>query len=173
MEHVGAGSGVAEEAPMKRLLCLVAILSAPCLVSCDHAAAVTPAPISVTSLAFTRASVAPQTVHVIPFFDYGKSGYEGVGGVGGDAGLIGNASVLYGTTVLGGDTKCLTRFNTGSNTGCGIVYRLVSDSSKPKYKIRGSPPLRGGAWRWGGVICDALRREERRSLRHDILRRSV
>ncbi len=127
---------------MKPLLRLLATVSLASAMACGHDS-VAPAQSIGTTFATLRADTIPQTVHVIPFYDYGKSGYEGLGGLGGAAGLIGSPSALYGTTDLGGDTNCVTPFDTGSNTGCGIVYRLVPDSSKPKYKLEILHPFHG------------------------------
>ncbi len=98
--------------------------------SCNHPA-VTPA--SGSPIALAKLDSIPQTVHVIPFYNYGKSGYE-IGGRG-SGGFTGSSSALYGATTAGGDTNCSTPFSTSSNTGCGIVYRLVPNKGKPTYKI--------------------------------------
>lgn len=120
---------------MKLLLRLAATVILASAAACGHDTSATLGPVFAAPLALSHSEV-PVTVHVIPFYNYGKSGYEGLGGVGGNAGLIGSASALYGTTLLGGDTKCSTPFNSGSNTGCGIVYRLVPNSGKQTYKLQ-------------------------------------
>jgi uncharacterized repeat protein (TIGR03803 family) len=121
------------EVLMKQLFRLVTMVGLASALSCSHTP-VTPPQTNVTPLALSNADSIPQTVHIIPFYDYGKSGYV-VGAPGGSGGLIGSGAMLYGSTVEGGSTKCSTPFDTGSITGCGIVYRLVPDSTKRKYKI--------------------------------------
>jgi|HubBroStandDraft_4_1064222.scaffolds.fasta_scaffold00036_38 uncharacterized repeat protein (TIGR03803 family) len=115
---------------MKLLLRLVAMVSLAFAASCGHTAVT---PMTGIPLAVVNADSIPQTVHVIPFYDYGKSGYDGQG-PGGNGGLIGSEAALYGATVLGGNTACSTPFGT-SSSGCGIVYRLVPNTGKPTYKI--------------------------------------
>ena len=100
--------------------------------SCGHSATTVPAIGVPLSLAY--AAAPPPTVHVIPFYDYGKLGYDLPGG-GAHGGLIGSPASLYGATAFGGDTKCSTRFDSGSITGCGIVYRLAPVKGKRTYKI--------------------------------------
>ncbi len=117
---------------MKQVLSLVTVVGLAFAVSCDRAT-MTPAEAG-GALALTNHDSIPQTVHIIPFYDYGKSGYV-EGAPGGSGGFIGGETALYGVTVEGGNTKCSTRFDTGSNTGCGIVYRLVPNSTKRKYKL--------------------------------------
>ena len=118
---------------MKQLLRLLAIAILAFAASCGPATE-TATPALGTPLAIAKSDSIPQTVHVIPFYDYGKQGYDALG-PGGNGGLIGSKTALYGATVLGGSTKCSTRFGSGSNSGCGIVYRLVPKTGKTTYKI--------------------------------------
>ena len=62
---------------MKQLVRLVAMLGVACAASCNRPA-VTPAQANGTAPAVAIAAVVPQTIHVIPFYDYGKSGYQGL-----------------------------------------------------------------------------------------------
>lgn len=101
-------------------------------VSCNHADVGTlPAPGSPLTIADTL----PRTVHVIPFYNYSKLGFN-PGGPGSRGNLSGSATELYGATVVGGDASCSTPYDGGSVTGCGIVYRLVPNTGKPTYKIQ-------------------------------------
>jgi uncharacterized repeat protein (TIGR03803 family) len=124
----------AKEVSMKQLLRLVAMASLACTASCGDHAEVTPTTEVGAPLRAVRTGSIPQTVHVIPFYDYGKSGYDIVG-PGGNGALIGSATALYAATAVGGSTTCSTPFDTGSSTGCGIVYRLVPRTRKSTYKI--------------------------------------
>ncbi len=117
---------------MKHFVRLVAMAGLTAAASCGHSA-VTPAQAAGNALAFAKTDAIPRTVHVIPFYDYGKSGYQALG-LGGNGGLIGSETALYGATVLGGDAKCSTPYDSGSNTGCGIVYRLLPSTGRT-YKI--------------------------------------
>jgi uncharacterized repeat protein (TIGR03803 family) len=128
-----AAEAGAMEDEMKQLLRFIAMVSLASAASCGHSA-VTPVPAIPSSFALANADSLPRTVHVIPFYNYGKSGYEPAG-VGGSGGLIGSATALYGATGAGGNTKCSTPFDPSSTTGCGIVYRLVPNASKPTYKL--------------------------------------
>jgi uncharacterized repeat protein (TIGR03803 family) len=116
---------------MKLLLRLVATVSLALAASCGHTAVT---PMTGTPLAVVHPDSIPQTVHVIPFYDYGKSGYN-VPAYGSSGGLIGSDTALYGATVVGGSTTCSTPFNGSSSTGCGIVYRLVPTTGKKTYKL--------------------------------------
>jgi len=116
---------------MKLLLRLVSMVSLACAASCGHTAVT---PVTGTPLAVVNPDSIPQTVHVIPFYTYGKSGYD-VASQGGDGGFIGSEAALYAATVVGGSTTCSTPFNGGSSTGCGIVYRLVPNTRKRAYKL--------------------------------------
>jgi hypothetical protein len=97
--------------------------------------AIAPLHLNGTPLAFLRAASFPPTVHVIPFYDYGKAGYQGLHAPGGSGGLSGSEAALYGTTLVGGSTSCSTVYDSGSETGCGIAYRLVPKSGKQAYKL--------------------------------------
>jgi uncharacterized repeat protein (TIGR03803 family) len=114
---------------MKQLVRIVTVLGLIFAASCNRAT-LTPAQAIGTPLAVANADSIPQTVHVIPFYNYRKSGYETPSG-GGVGGLIGSETALFGATMLGGDTKCSTRFG----SGCGIVYRLVPNTRKRAYKL--------------------------------------
>lgn len=120
---------------MKLLLRLAATVSLAAAASCGHSTNVAPAAPLGEPLTLHRADSIPQTVHVIPFYDFGKSGYT-VGGPGGVGGFIGDASTLYGATSVGGSTTCSTVFDGSSTTGCGIVYRLVPNKGKQTYKLK-------------------------------------
>jgi len=117
---------------MTRFLRLLAMVGLTAAASCNHAG--TTPTIQSPLTVFNAASIR-QTVHVIPFYDYGKSGYDVVG-EGGSGGLIGSETALYGVTALGGSTTCSTPFGTSSSSGCGIVYRLVPNTGKQTYKIK-------------------------------------
>lgn len=119
---------------MKRLVCLVAMVSLVAASSCGQNA-IAPLHLNGTPLAFLRAASFPPTVHVIPFYDYGKAGYQGLHAPGGSGGLSGSEAALYGTTLVGGSTSCSTVYDSGSETGCGIAYRLVPKSGKQAYKL--------------------------------------
>ncbi len=123
---------------MKCLRLFISMLSVAGLAgasSCGHST-MTPAQSFVKALAFVRTNAIPQTIHVIPFFNYGKKGYQGLNAPGGDPGLIGSETALYGETEFGGSTTCSTPFNSGSTTGCGIVYRLTPNKGKQTYKLK-------------------------------------
>ena len=122
---------VNKEIPMKQLARLVAIVGLAFAASCNRSA-VTPAQGIGTPLAAANADLLPQTVHIIPLYSYGRSGYVGGHGHGG---FIGSEAALYGATVLGGSTTCSTPFMTSSGTGCGIVYRLVPKKGARTYKL--------------------------------------
>lgn len=115
---------------MKQLVRLIAIVAIASAASCSHLTAIP----NGTPLAIARPGIPPPTVHVIPFYDYSKSGY-GVPGGTSYGNLIGSAKALYGATMLGGSTTCSTPFGSGSQSGCGIVYRLVQQPGKRKYKL--------------------------------------
>lgn len=117
---------------MKLPLRFAVVVSLAAAASCGHNAAVTQPATLGTPLAFARANSIPQTVHVIPFYSYLKSGYDV--GPGGGSGFIGSPTALYGATNVGGSTTCSTPFDSGSITGCGIVYRLVPSKGKT-YKL--------------------------------------
>ena len=144
------------EGRIKQLLRLLAILSLATAASCRHSVP-SPLPAIQATLGIARADSRPRTVHVIPFYDYGKSGYT-LPGTGGRGALIGDATALYGSTVEGGSATCSTPFDTGSNTGCGIVYRLVPKTGMTTYKLdvlhtfQGSPG--DGAASFGTLFSD-------------------
>lgn len=114
---------------MKQFVRLVAMVGLVSAASCDRMA-VTPAQASGAPPAAV-AALFPPTVHVIPFYNYGKTGYS----LGAHGGLIGSESVLYGATVLGGSTSCSLP-GQASGTGCGIAYRLVPIKGKQTYKLQ-------------------------------------
>ncbi|MGB8519163.1 MAG: choice-of-anchor tandem repeat GloVer-containing protein [Candidatus Tumulicola sp.] len=128
---------------MKQLPRLFAILSLAIAASCGHSVP-TPLPAIQAALGAVRADSRPRTVHVIPFYDYAKSGYE-LPGTGGRGALIGDPTALYGSTMSGGSTNCSTPFNAGSNTGCGIVYRLVPKTGTTTYKLDVLHTFKGGS----------------------------
>ena len=72
---------------MKQLLRLIATVGLASAASCGHSA-VTTVPAIPASFAAANPDSFPPTVHVIPFYNYGKSGYEPVG-IGNSGGLIG------------------------------------------------------------------------------------
>ncbi|HEX3671101.1 MAG TPA: choice-of-anchor tandem repeat GloVer-containing protein [Candidatus Cybelea sp.] len=119
---------------MKLLLRLAATAALASAAACGHLTAVTPAPVVGAQLGVVRANVIPRTVHVIPFFNYGKGGYDVAGGFG-NGGFIGTAAALYGATEVGGSPTCSTPFDGSSSAGCGIVYRLVPNAGKKLYKL--------------------------------------
>lgn len=119
---------------MKQLVRIVTVVSLIFAASCNRGA-LTPAQAIGAPLAVANPNLLPPTVHVIPFYSYGKSGYDSLGAPGSSGGLIGSETELYGATLLGGNTKCSTPFDSGSETGCGIVYRLVPNKGKRRYKI--------------------------------------
>lgn len=116
------------------LLGCSAIVGLTMAASCGHST-VTPAQGADTAFALANAAAIPQTVHVIPFFNYGKFGYEAPGTSGASGGLIGSGKAFFGATMLGGSKACSTPFDTASSTGCGIVYRLVRSAGKRTYTI--------------------------------------
>ena len=116
---------------MKPFIRLVATVSLVWTASCGHAAMAPVLP-NGTVLAVLKAASYPPTVHIIPFYDYGKSGYDLPGA---QSGLIGSETALYGATVFGGSKNCSTPLDSGSNTGCGIIYRLVPSKGKRTYKL--------------------------------------
>lgn len=142
---------------MKELLRLLAVLGLVSAASCNHSIA-TPGPATETSFGIARSDSLPWTLHVIPFYSYGKSGYEPLAGAGGRGALIGDATALYGSTASGGSTKCSTPFDTGSTTGCGIVYRLAPKTGMPTYRLdvlhtfKGAP--RDGAASFATLFAD-------------------
>lgn len=145
---------------MKRLLPLFAIVFLTLESSCDPTA-LTPVKSSGAQSAVTTSNAIPETLHVVPFYDYGKSGYQALGAPGGSGGLIGSASTLYGATISGGSTTCSTRWDQGSTKGCGIVYRLVPKSgSEAEYTLdvlhtfEGAP--NDGAASFSTLLADKL-----------------
>lgn len=110
----------------------IAAASLAAVASCGHNAL---APSQGGTALFAGEGAPPPTIHVVPFYDYGKFGYEPLGGGSSYGSLIGGKAALYGTTVLGGDSACSTEFDTGSSTGCGVVYRLVPKPGKGSYKF--------------------------------------
>jgi uncharacterized repeat protein (TIGR03803 family) len=117
---------------MKLLLRLLVILSLASAAACEHGVS-TPVP-AMQALGVVRSASLPRTVHVIPFYDYGKSGYS-LPGTGGRGAFIGDPTALYGSTVNGGSTTCSTPYDPPSQTGCGIVYRLVPKAGAQTYKL--------------------------------------
>jgi uncharacterized repeat protein (TIGR03803 family) len=134
-----------ELAGMKQVLRLLAIVTLAFAASCGDHTAVTPVQSIVTPLSVAKPDSIPQTVHVIPFYNYGKSGYEPLDVPGGSGTLIGSETALYGATVSGGSTTCSTQYDTGTETGCGIVYRLVPNMGKRRYKIDVLHTFEGGS----------------------------
>lgn len=129
---------------MKRLVRLVAMAGLAVAASCGRTT-VTPAQVNGAPVELTNAAAIPQTVHVIPFYDYGKSGFDPLGVPGGTGGFIGTDAALYGATVSGGSTTCTTPLNPSSETGCGIVYRLIPNANKRKYKLEVLYTFEGGS----------------------------
>lgn len=119
---------------MRHFQHLVAIVTLVCAASCDRTA-LTPAQPSGTEFAVAKRRAIPQTIHVVPFYNYGNSGYQALGAPGGWGSFIGRAAALYGATSLGGDAKCSTAFDKSVATGCGIVYRLVPKTGERRYTI--------------------------------------
>lgn len=116
---------------MKWLLRLFAIANLAFAASCNHSAS-TPA---IPGAPPASDDARPQTVHVIPFYSYKKVAYDAQNAPGSVGGLIGSETALYGATFFGGNPQCATPYNTGSETGCGSVYRLVPKSDKRSYKL--------------------------------------
>lgn len=129
---------------MKRFLRLIPLFFLLPAASCAHTA-MTPEPAVGIPPATVYADARPRTVHIIPFYNFGKSGYNAVSAAGGRGGLAGDESALYGATALGGSSTCTTPFDTTSNTGCGIAYRLVPNPGKSTYKIKILHTFKGGA----------------------------
>jgi uncharacterized repeat protein (TIGR03803 family) len=103
-------------------LCVLAITS------CGHGAAVTP--VTVSGAPSAALAVGPNTLHVIPFFNFlgGSKGYSPLGTRGGRRGLVGSVTAMYGSTPAGGDSSCAA----GNGKGCGVIYELTP--GKPTYK---------------------------------------
>ncbi len=86
---------------------------------------------STTSEALGRFAVLPETLHVVPLFDFpGGKGGEQIGSSGGVGGLIGDPkTALYGVTGFGGDLNCPIH-----GEGCGTVFEITPVAGKSKYK---------------------------------------
>jgi uncharacterized repeat protein (TIGR03803 family) len=143
---------------MKQSLRLFAIVCALCTASCGRTA-LTPTQPSGTEFAIAKFNTIPQTIHVVPFYNYGKSGYEATGAPGGWGSFIGDETALYGTSALGGDAKCSTPLDKSSATGCGIVYRLVPKTGGRKYRLEVLHTFEGapgdGAASFATLLADA------------------
>lgn len=145
---------------MKRFLPFFAIAVLTLEASCDRTA-LTPVKPSWNQFAAATYDALPQTLHVVPFYDYGKKGYQSLFAGGGFAGFIGSANTLYSATIAGGSTTCSTRWDQGSTEGCGIVYRLVPKSgSEAEYALdvlhtfEGAP--NDGAASFSTLLADKL-----------------
>jgi uncharacterized repeat protein (TIGR03803 family) len=107
------------------------IFVALCVLAASSCGRVDPTLSPAAAAPLTSFRAQPDTLHVVPFLDFGgKTGYNSVGPMGGRGGLIGDETALYGATFAGGNVKCSTQ----QAKGCGLIYEL-SLTSGSSYKF--------------------------------------